>query len=37
MRYLTLAEVLTLHERVAEQSGGAVGVRDLGAIESAVA
>ena len=37
MRYLTLAEVLELHRRVIEQAGGAEGVRDLGAIESAVA
>jgi death-on-curing protein len=37
MRYLTLAEVLDLHHRVIEQSGGADGVRDLGGIESAVA
>ena len=37
MRYLTLAEVLELHRRVAEQSGGAVGVRELGGVESAVA
>lgn len=37
MRYLTLAEVLDLHRRVIEQSGGADGVRDLGGVESAVA
>ena len=37
MRYLTLAEVLYLHFRVTEQSGGAGGVRDLGGVESAVA
>ena len=37
MRYLTLAEVLDLHRRVIEQSGGADGVRDLGRVESAVA
>ena len=37
MRYLTLAEVIELHRRVIEQAGGAEGVRDLGAIESAVA
>ena len=37
MRYLTLGEVLDLHRRVVEQSGGAIGVRDLGGIESAVA
>ena len=37
MRYLTLGEVLDLHRRVIEQSGGAHGVRDLGGVESAVA
>jgi death on curing protein len=37
MRYLTLAEVLDLHARIVEQSGGAAGVRDLGGIESALA
>jgi death on curing protein len=37
MRYLTLAEVLDLHARILEQSGGAAGIRDLGSIESCVA
>ena len=37
MRYLTLAEVLDLHRRVIEQSGGAEGIRELGGVESAVA
>jgi death-on-curing protein len=37
MRYLTLGEVLDLHRRITEQTGGAVGVRDLGGVESAVA
>jgi death-on-curing protein len=37
MRYLTIAEVLLLHLRVIQQSGGASGVRDLGALESALA
>ena len=36
MRYLTLSEVLDLHRLVIEQSGGAAGVRSLGAVESAV-
>jgi len=36
MRYLTLSEVLELHRRVIEQSGGANGVRDLAGVESAV-
>lgn len=37
MRYLTLPEVLELHRRLLAQSGGADGLRDLGALESAVA
>ena len=37
MRYLTLAEVVELHRLTIEQSGGASGLRDLGALESAVA
>ena len=37
MRYLTLFEVLELHHRVIEQSGGADGVRELGGVESAIA
>jgi death-on-curing protein len=36
-RYLTVDEVLELHRRVIETSGGSPGVRDLGAVESAVA
>lgn len=37
MRYLTLDEVLELHRLILEQSGGAAGLRDLGALESALA
>ncbi len=37
MRYLTLNEALELYTRVMAQSGGSVGVRDLGALESALA
>ena len=37
MRYLTLAEVLELHRLVRQQSGGAEGIRDQGALDSAVA
>lgn len=37
MRYLTLSEVLELHRRTIEQSGGASGVRDIGLLESAIA
>lgn len=37
MRYLTVGEVLELYNRVMDQSGGGVGIRDLGGLESAVA
>ncbi len=37
MRYLSLAEMLDLHGRIVEQSGGTEGVRDLGGILSALA
>ena len=37
MRYLMLGELLELHARIIEQSGGAAGVRDLGLAESALA
>jgi len=37
MRYLRLAEVVELHRRVVELSGGSHGLRDLGALQSAVA
>ena len=37
MRYLTLGEVVELHRRVVAQTGGATSLRDLGALESAVA
>jgi len=37
MRHVTLAEVLELHRMLIEQSGGSAGLRDLGALESAVA
>lgn len=36
MRYLTISEILELHERLLASSGGAAGIRDLGALESAV-
>ncbi len=36
-RYLTLNEVLALYSRVMEKSVGAMGIRDLGALEAAVA
>ena len=35
--YLTLDDVLTIHSQILEQSGGALGIRDLGSLESALA
>ncbi|HEY3162184.1 MAG TPA: type II toxin-antitoxin system death-on-curing family toxin [Vicinamibacterales bacterium] len=37
MRYLTLGEVVALHRAILKNSGGASGIRDLGALESALA
>ncbi len=37
MRYLTVGEVMEIYSRVMTQSGGSVGILDLGALESAVA
>ncbi len=37
MRYVTLAEVVELHRRLLQATGGASGIRNLGALESAVA
>ena len=37
MRYLTLLEVIFLHDRLLAVSGGAAGVRDLRALEAAIA
>jgi len=37
VEYLTVAEVLVLHARLIQATGGAEGVRDLGLLESAVA
>ncbi|NNF10475.1 MAG: type II toxin-antitoxin system death-on-curing family toxin [Acidimicrobiia bacterium] len=34
--YLTVIEVLTVHEAMIDQFGGTDGIRDLGALESAV-
>jgi death-on-curing protein len=35
--YLTLDELLRLHERLLERDGGSAGVRDLGLVEAALA
>jgi death-on-curing protein len=37
MRYLTLGEVVALHRAVIESTGGATGLRDITALESALA
>jgi len=37
MRYLGLAEVINLHQQILTETGGADGIRDLGALESALA
>lgn len=36
MRYLSISEILELHERLLAASGGASGIRDLNALESSV-
>ena len=36
MRYLGLAEALSLHQQILAKTGGANGIRDLGALESAL-
>ena len=37
MRFLTLGEVLEVYRQIMEQSGGLLGIRDLAALESALA
>jgi death-on-curing protein len=37
MRYLDITEILEIYQRVMEQSGGLIGIRDFGALESAAA
>jgi death-on-curing protein len=37
MRYLTLEEIVSLHAKLVAQTGGSPGLRDRGALESAVA
>ena len=36
MRYLSLVEILELHKAIIANTGGARGIRDVGALESAV-
>ena len=33
MRYITVSEVLDMYRRVMQQSGGMVGIRDMGALD----
>ena len=37
MVYLSLPEIIQLHVMILQQSGGAAGTRDFGALESALA
>ena len=37
MRWITIEDVLKLHEWTLDQSGGSPGIRDFGALESALA
>lgn len=36
MRYLSLREILELHDKITDVSGGATGIRDMRALESAI-
>ena len=36
MRYLSLREILELHDKIIEVSGGARGIRDMRSLESAI-
>ncbi|NLF06796.1 MAG: type II toxin-antitoxin system death-on-curing family toxin [Pirellulaceae bacterium] len=36
MRYITLDEILELHQSILEQSGGGSGIRDFGLLQSAL-
>lgn len=37
MQLLTLEQILKLHQRIIEESGGGIGIRDKGILESALA
>ena len=37
MRYITISEALDAYQRVMQKSGGLIRIRDLGALESAIA
>jgi death-on-curing protein len=36
MRYLALREILELHDKIIEVTGGARGIRDIRALKSAI-
>lgn len=36
MRYLSIIEVLEIHDQIISTSGGSLGIRDMKALESAV-
>ena len=36
MRFLTLKEILIIHEKIIDQSGGSKGIRELNGLKSAV-
>ena len=37
MKFLPLFQILELHRQIISQSGGSLGIRDIGALESALA
>ena len=37
MRHITIGEVLGIYKRVMQETGGLIGIRDIGALESAIA
>ena len=37
MRYITIGEVLGIYQRVMQDTGGLMGIRELGSLESAIA
>ncbi|MCH8957669.1 type II toxin-antitoxin system death-on-curing family toxin [candidate division KSB1 bacterium] len=37
MKFLSLFQILELHRQIIAQSGGSLGIRDIGALESALA
>ena len=37
MKFLSFFQILELHRQIIAQSGGSLGIRDIGALESALA